>query len=526
MVHLFKNNGQKAANNYIAVDINSGAIHLVDEVAYKLIPLVEKLINEGVDDKEKIRTEILAVDTAIEKPLDEILDLYEKKMLFTPDNYEDYVNEVKNRGTVVKALCLHVAHACNLTCRYCFAESVVKRDHPRRKRLASEPPRHPSREGNCFGEPISVIASEATEGGFVKQSSPALMSLETGKCALDFLVANSGNRRNLEVDFFGGEPLLNWEMIKELVAYGRSIERNANSGEKKFRFTLTTNGILINEEMFDFINKEISNVVLSIDGRKEINDRMRPLHDGSGSYDLIIDKFMKLVESRNHKNYYLRGTFTRENLDFAEDVKHLADLGFTQISIEPMVSCGPIAHFEPLVDAGILTDSINEKPQTPDTLSIRPEDIPTICKEYDRLTQEIINRNEKGQAFNFFHFMIDLSGGPCVAKRLTGCGAGSEYLAVTPLGDLYPCHQFVDNPKFLMGNIKTGITNKTIYDNFKAINVYTKPKCRNCFAKFYCSGGCAATAYNTTGDLYDCDDLTCTLQRKRTECAINVKCSS
>ena len=466
MVHLYENNSQEIANiNYIAVDLGSGAIHLVDEVAYKLIPLVEKLINEGVVNKEEIRTAILAGDVALEKALDEILELYEKKMLFTPDIYEDYVNELKNRETVVKALCLHVAHACNLACRYCFADAVVKGNHP-----------------------------------------SALMSLETGKRALDFLVANSGNRVNLEVDFFGGEPLLNWEMIKELVAYGRSIERNTNYREKKFRFTLTTNGILLTEDMFDFINEEISNVVLSIDGRREINDRMRPLHDGSGSYDLIIDKFMKLARRRKHKNYYLRGTFTRENLDFAEDVKHLADLGFTQISIEPMVRC------EPMVGAGL------------DTLSIRPEDIPAICEEYDRLTHEMINRNEKGQAINFFHFMIDLSGGPCVAKRLTGCGAGSEYLAVTPLGDLYPCHQFVDKPEFLMGNIKTGITNKTVYDNFKAINVYTKPKCRDCFAKFYCSGGCAANAYNVTGDLNDCDDLACDLQRKRTECAITVKC--
>ncbi|MCL2718322.1 MAG: SPASM domain-containing protein [Lachnospiraceae bacterium] len=465
MVHLYENNGLK-----IALDVNSGAIHLVDEMAYKLIPKIEELIkNDELDENQ------------ITGPTAEILELYHQKMLFTPDTYEDYINEVKDRETVVKALCLHVAHDCNLACRYCFAE-----------------------KGEYGGN----------------DNGPKLMSLDVGKRALDFLVTNSGNRHNLEVDFFGGEPLLNWEMIKELVTYGRSLEKEHY---KNFRFTLTTNGILLNEEMFSFINQEISNVVLSIDGRKEVNDRMRPLHDGRGSYDLIIEKFIKLAESRNQADYYVRGTFTRENLDFTEDVKHLANLGFKQISIEPMISCE-----SNLPKSNSLTELVNEVPgegpaANPD-FALCPEDVPAICAEYDRLAKYLLTRKEKGQPINFFHFMIDLTGGPCAAKRLSGCGAGSEYLAVTPGGDLYPCHQFVGQPEFLMGNISDGITKTALYDNFKATNVYTKPKCRDCFAKFYCSGGCAANAYKLTGDLNDCDDLACDLQRKRVECAIMLKC--
>ncbi|MCL2052629.1 MAG: SPASM domain-containing protein [Lachnospiraceae bacterium] len=443
MVHLYENNGFK-----IALDVNSGAIHLVDEAAYNLIPEIEELVNA--------------------------------KMLFTPDNYEDYANEINDRETVVKALCLHVAHDCNLACRYCFAE-----------------------EGDY---------------GAKCPNAPKLMSLKTGKRALDFLIANSGNRVNLEVDFFGGEPLLNWEVIKELVAYGRSLEEKA---AKKFRFTLTTNGILLTEAMFEFINREISNVVLSIDGRPFVNDRMRPLHDGRGSYDLVVGKFLKLAESRKQANYFVRGTFTRLNLDFAEDVKHLASLGFKQISIEPVVTAGAGAGAGVL--AGALTESVNETDEK--SFAIRKEDIPAICAEYDRLAAYLIEQKSKGKPINFFHFMIDLTGGPCVAKRLSGCGAGSEYLAVTPAGDFYPCHQFVGQPDFLMGNLNDGITATAIYDNFKAINVYTKPKCRSCFAKFYCSGGCAASAYKICKSLTDCDDLACELQRKRVECAIMIKAS-
>ena len=454
----------------------------MDETAYNLLPQVELLIKNGTTDEEQIiaffkrlfadtlakadanATEFKAISHVCEEmltALSEILELYREKLLFTEEDYEEYLKEVKNRPTVVKALCLHVAHACNLKCRYCFAD----------------------------------------EGGYHGEHS--LMDFSHGKRALDFLVENSGNRRNLEVDFFGGEPLLNWDVVKELITYGRSLEKAHN---KVFRFTLTTNGVLLREEMFDFINREINNVVLSIDGRKEINDRMRPMHDGSGSYGVIIDNFRKLAESRKQANYYVRGTFTRYNLDFTEDVKHLADLGFKQISIEPAILT------EPLSEA----DSEND-------FAIRPLDIEAILHEYDRLALEVIERYKAGEPINFFHFMIDLTGGPCVAKRLSGCGAGCEYLAVTPEGLLYPCHQFVGTKEFLLGNIDDGIQRNEICDKFKAVSVYTKPKCRECFARFYCSGGCAANADNLCGDLNDCDDLSCTLQRKRVECAIMIK---
>ena len=352
------------------------------------------------------------------------------------------------------ALCLHIAHDCNLACRYCFAE-----------------------EGEYHGR-------------------RALMSFEVGKKALDFLVANSGNRVNLEVDFFGGEPLMNWDVVKQLVEYGRSLEKPNN---KKFRFTLTTNGILLNDEILEFVNKEMGNIVLSIDGRKEINDKMRPFRGGQGSYDIIVPKFQKVAESRDQMNYYVRGTFTHNNLDFSKDVLHLADLGFKQISVEPVVA------------------------QPTDDYAIREEDIPILKEEYDKLAVEMIKRKKEGKAFNFFHFMIDLQGGPCVAKRLSGCGSGTEYLAVTPWGDLYPCHQFVGNEKFLMGNVDTGVVRDDIRDEFKCCNVYAKDKCKKCFAKFYCSGGCAANSYNFHGNINDAYDIGCELQRKRIECAIMLK---
>ena len=374
--------------------------------------------------------------------------------LFTKDSYENYIMDFKKRPTVVKALCLHIAHDCNLACRYCFAE-----------------------EGEYHGR-------------------RALMSYETGKAALDFLIANSGNRRNLEVDFFGGEPLMNWQVVKDLVAYGREQEK---IHDKNFRFTLTTNGVLLDDEIMEFANKEMANVVLSIDGRKEVHDHMRPFRRGDGSYDLIVPKFQKFAESRNQEKYYVRGTFTHHNLDFSEDVLHLADLGFKQISVEPVVA------------------------QPEEEYALREEDLPKLFEEYDKLAAQMVERKKAGEDFNFFHFMIDLEGGPCVAKRLSGCGSGTEYLAVTPWGDLYPCHQFVGNEKFLMGNVKDGITRTDIRDEFKCCNVYAKEKCRNCFAKFYCSGGCAANSYNFHGDIKDAYDLGCELQKKRIECAIMIK---
>ena len=370
--------------------------------------------------------------------MDEILLLAQEGQLYTEDIYENYIDSFKNRETVVKALCLHIAHDCNLACRYCFAE-----------------------EGEYHGR-------------------RAIMSYEVGKKALDFLVANSGNRTNLEVDFFGGEPLMNWEVVKQLVAYGRSLEEEHH---KKFRFTITTNGVLLNDEILEFVNKEMGNMVLSIDGRKEVHDRMRPHRGGQGSYDEIVPKFKKAAESRGQMNYYVRGTYTHYNTDFAKDVLHLADLGFKQISVEPVVA-----------------------PETED-YAIREEDLPQLLAQYDELAEEMIKRRKEGNGFNFFHFMIDLEGGPCVAKRLSGCGSGTEYLAVTPWGDLYPCHQFVGNEDFLMGNVDEGVLRTDIRDEFKQCNVYAKEKCKDCFAKFYCSGGCAANSYNFTGNVNGSYDI-------------------
>ena len=322
------------------------------------------------------------------------------------------------------------------------------------------------------------------------------MSFEVGKKALDFLIANSGNRVNLEVDFFGGEPLMNWNVVKQLVEYGRSQEKAHN---KKFRFTLTTNGVLLNDEIMEFCNKEMSNVVLSLDGRKEVNDKMRPFRNGTGSYDLIVPKFQKFAESRGDKDYFVRGTFTRNNLDFSNDVLHFADLGFKKLSVEPVVA----------------------PPEAP--YSIREEDLPQIMEEYDQLAKEFVKREKEGRGFKFFHFMLDLSQGPCVAKRLSGCGSGTEYLAVTPWGDFYPCHQFVGMEDFLLGNVDEGITNTKVRDEFKLCNVYAKDKCKDCFARFYCSGGCAANSYNFHGKITDAYDIGCEMQKKRIECAIMIR---
>ena len=445
MVHQYKNNGYD-----IVLDVNSGAIHVVDDVTYDVIALYEGHTREEIVNSLRERYP----ETEVEEALDEVQMLVDNEELFTKDTYENYIMDFKKRPTVVKALCLHIAHDCNLACQYCFAE-----------------------EGEYHGR-------------------RALMSFEVGKKALDFLIANSGNRRNLEVDFFGGEPLMNWQVVKDLVAYGREQEK---LHDKKFRFTLTTNGVLLNDEVMEFCNREMGNVVLSIDGRKEVHDKMRPLRKGAGSYDLIVPKFQQFAESRHQDKYYVRGTFTHYNLDFSEDVLHLADLGFKQISVEPVVA----------------------EPKEP--YAIREEDLPKLFEEYDKLAVEMIRRHKSGEDFNFFHFMIDLEGGPCVAKRLSGCGSGTEYLAVTPWGDFYPCHQFVGNEKFLLGNVDEGILNTDIRDEFKCCNVYAKEKCRKCFARFYCSGGCAANAYNFSGDICGAYDIGCELQKKRIECAIMIK---
>ena len=453
VIHCYQNNGYN-----IVLDVNSGAIHLVDELVYELIPFLEVYYKNGKT-KEEIaeaaanQKKQISADE-LKEALEEIESLVEAEMLYTEDEYEAYITDFKKRETVVKALCLHIAHDCNLACKYCFAE-----------------------EGEYHGR-------------------RELMSFEVGKKALDFLVANSGNRINLEVDFFGGEPLMNFDVVKDLVQYGRSLEEK---NHKKFRFTLTTNGVLLNDDIMEFANKEMANVVLSIDGRKEVHDFMRPFRKGQGSYDLIVPKFQKLAESREQMNYYVRGTFTRNNLDFAEDVLHLADLGFEQISVEPVVA--------------------GEEEE----YAITETDIPAIKEEYEKLAKALLERTEQGNGVNFFHFMIDLEGGPCVAKRLSGCGSGTEYLAVTPWGDFYPCHQFVGQEEFIMGNVDTGVVKTEIRDEFKGCNVYAKENCKQCFAKFYCSGGCAANSYNFHGNINDTYDIGCELQRKRVECAIMIK---
>ncbi len=433
------------------MDENSGSVHETDETAYEVIGLM----NDGLEPEsilEKLKDRFMPGD--ITEAYEEASGLRNSGMLFTDDIYAGNIEMFRKREHVVKALCLHIAHDCNLACRYCFAG-----------------------EGEYKGD-------------------RALMSFETGKKALDFLVKSSGSRRNLEVDFFGGEPLMNWGTVKQLVNYGRSIEKEH---DKKFRFTLTTNGVLLNNEIMEFCNREMGNVVLSIDGRPEVHDRMRPFRNGKGSYDLILDKFIKFAESRNQTNYYVRGTFTHYNTDFASDVLHLADLGFKQISVEPVVAPAEAAY------------------------AITEDDLPVILEQYDILAAEMVKRAKEGRGFNFFHFMIDLSGGPCIYKRLSGCGSGTEYLAVTPYGELYPCHQFVGEKKFIIGNTDEGIINKELVDKFSACNVYSKPECRECFARFYCSGGCAANAYNFNGDINGVYKIGCVMQRKRVECALMVK---
>ena len=447
LVHRYKNNGYN-----IILDINSGCIHVVDELVYDAVGLLDE--GKTAEQISEILNDTYPAQD-IENALEEIQELKDKDMLFTTDIYENAIEQFsEHHEPVVKALCLHIAHDCNLACRYCFAE-----------------------EGEYHGH-------------------RELMTYETGKQALDFLIANSGSRRNLEVDFFGGEPLMNWQVVKELVRYGREQEKIHN---KNFRFTLTTNGVLLNDEIMEFANQEMGNVVLSIDGRKEVHDHMRPFPKGAGSYDLILPKFKKFAESRHQDKYYVRGTFTHYNLDFSKDVLSLADQGFKQISVEPVVA-----------------------PDEAD-YAIRREDLPQIFEEYDALAREMIKREKEGNGFNFFHFMIDLTGGPCVYKRLSGCGSGTEYLAVTPWGDLYPCHQFVGTEEFLMGNVWEGIKTPEIQKEFRHCNVYTKEECKKFFARFYCSGGCAANSFNMHGTINSTYEIGCELQRKRVECAIMIK---
>lgn len=451
MVHLYKNNGYN-----IVIDGNSGCVHSVDEVAYDVISMyetvprdeiVERILEKYARTPDVTRGEILEI-------LSDIDSLKRQGKIFSEDVYRPFAQELAQRPAAVKALCLHIAHGCNLACKYCFA-------------------------GN--GE---------------YNSARSLMSFEVGKRAIDFLISQSGTRRNLEVDFFGGEPLLNFGVVKDIVAYARSREKQYN---KNFRFTLTTNGINLDDEVIDFANKECYNVVLSLDGRKATNDRMRVSRSGLGSYDLVLPNFQKLAEKRGGKGYYIRGTYTHYNTDFTEDIFHMADLGFTELAMEPVVA-PPDADY-----------------------ALKPEDIPEILNQYDKLALEMLKRKKEGRGFTFYHYMVDLQSGPCVYKRISGCGAGSEYLAVTPTGELYPCHQFVGKEEFRLGTVFDGITNEEIRSRFKQSNIYTRPHCDNCFARMYCSGGCTANAYNFTGSLNGCYETGCVLHRKRIECAVMMK---
>ncbi|MBR5746473.1 MAG: thioether cross-link-forming SCIFF peptide maturase, partial [Clostridia bacterium] len=426
MIHQYKLNGYN-----IVIDVCSGSVHAVDELAYGAIALYA----EGRG-REEIIAELCKKGAAREEAeecLDSIEELKAEGRLFTEDSYEPLAGELKKRSAgVVKALCLHVAHTCNLNCAYCFAS-----------------------QGKYRGE-------------------RAVMSFEVGRRALDFLVESSGTRHNLEVDFFGGEPLMNFGVVKQLVAYARSIEKEKN---KNFRFTLTTNGLLIDDEVIDFANRECVNVVLSLDGRREIHDAYRVDYAGNGSWERIVPKFQKLVAARGNKNYYMRGTFTHRNPDFLKDIQAMLDLGFTELSMEPVVAAPG--------DEAALTEA----------------DCEIVKDQYERLAALMIKREREGKPFTFYHYMIDLEGGPCVYKRISGCGSGTEYMAVTPWGDLYPCHQFVGEEKFLLGNVFEGVKNEKLRDEFASCNLYTRPECRECWAKLYCSGGCAANAWHATGSI-------------------------
>ena len=451
MVHQYKLNGCN-----IVLDTCSGSVHVVDDVAYDIIALYKERSAEEIVsamlEKYGDRPDVTGED--LRGCIEDVRALEEAGKLYTPDTFEPMAFDFKNRSAVVKALCLHVAHTCNLNCSYCFAS-----------------------QGKYHGD-------------------RALMSFEVGRRALDFLIENSGTRVNLEVDFFGGEPLMNWSVVKDLVAYARTQEGPRN---KKFRFTLTTNGMLIDDDVIEFANKEMHNVVLSLDGRKEIHDRLRVDYAGRGSYDRIVPKFQKLVESRGGKGYYMRGTFTHANPDFTKDVFHMADLGFTELSMEPVV-CAP-----------------------DDPAALTEEDLPIVLEQYEILAKEMLKREEEGRGFTFYHYMLDLTRGPCIYKRISGCGSGTEYMAVTPWGDLYPCHQFVGEDAYKLGDIWNGVTNTAVRDEFKLCNAYARPECADCWAKLYCSGGCAANAYHASGSIRGIYSYGCELFRKRIECAIMMK---
>ncbi len=447
MIHQYKLNGYN-----IVLDVCSGSIHLVDEIAYDLIAGYETENRDALISRLAKQYAGKTDAAELNQAYDQLTALKEAGKLFTPDNYEPMAGQLKAKTSgVIKALCLHVAHTCNLNCSYCFAS-----------------------QGKYHGD-------------------RAIMSFEVGKQALDFLVAHSGSRKNLEVDFFGGEPLMNFQVVKDLVAYARSMEQERG---KHFRFTLTTNGMLVDDEVIDFANRECHNVVLSLDGRKEIHDRFRVDYAGNGSWERIVPKFQKFVRARGGRGYYMRGTFTHANPDFLKDIQTMLDLGFTELSMEPVV-CVP-------EDPSALTE----------------EDKPIVMEQYEKLASLMLERDREGRPFTFYHYMIDLTGGPCIYKRISGCGSGTEYMAVTPWGDLYPCHQFVGEEKFRLGDIWTGVTNHEIQDQFAACNVYAREECKTCWARLYCSGGCAANAYHATGKITGTYQYGCELFKKRMECAL------
>ena len=451
MVHQYKLGGYN-----IVLDVCSGGVHVVDDVAYDIISLFETSSREEIMTamKDKYLGHDGVTEADIEECYADVVALKDAGKLFAPDTFEPMAGHLKAKTSgVIKALCLHIAHTCNLNCSYCFAS-----------------------QGKYHGE-------------------RAVMSFEVGKQALDFLIANSGTRRNLEVDFFGGEPLVNFQVVKDLVAYARSIEKEHG---KNFRFTLTTNGLLIDDDVIEFANRECHNVVLSLDGRKEIHDRFRVDYAGNGSWDRIVPKFQQLVKARNGQGYYMRGTFTHANPDFLKDIQVMLDLGFNELSMEPVVTA----------------------PDDPSALT--EEDKAIVMEQYEKLAMLMLDKDKEGKPFTFYHYMIDLTGGPCIYKRISGCGSGTEYMAVTPWGDLYPCHQFVGEEKFKLGDVWKGVDNHEIQDEFHACNVYARPECRECWARLYCSGGCAANAYHATGSVKGIYKYGCDLFRKRMECAIMV----
>ncbi len=449
MIHCYKLHGMN-----IVLDICSGSVHVVDDASYDIIEMYENESRETITEKilAKYPDRKDVTKEEIENTFEQIEELKKAGKLFTEDTFEPMAPKLKEKSAgVIKALCLHIAHTCNLNCSYCFAS-----------------------QGKYHGD-------------------RALMSFEVGKQAFDFLIANSGTRRNLEVDFFGGEPLMNFDVVKQLVAYARSIEKEHG---KNFRFTLTTNGVLVDDDVIEFANREMSNVVLSLDGRKEVHDRYRVDYNGNGSWEKIVPKFQKFVKARGNKNYYMRGTFTHANPDFLKDIEEMLRLGFTGLSMEPVV--GPAS----------------------DPSSLTQEDLPIVLEQYEKLAELMLERRKEGKPFTFYHYMIDLKGGPCIYKRISGCGSGTEYMAVTPWGDLYPCHQFVGEEKYKLGDVYNGVTNTKAQDEFAECNVYTRPECRDCWARLYCSGGCAANAYHATGSVKGVYEYGCELFKKRMECAI------